>query len=361
MSRRVSESQRKRSRGQVLVLVAVAIFAIVGALALCTDIAVFYFNWSQLRKEADAAALAGASYLPTNPSKATATAVSYVGLNGQAGDLNGQPTAGNLGFNGLPNTSITVQLARPVPYYFGRVFGLLQSPVGVFATAAVQPISSASGWIPIGMQCNSPSCFTCTPGSSGCPGYGACESGQSPTQVTLTYDDNSNPGSVTPGNWQPLTCPSGGANGGANAYRAALTSGCNAQLQVSSSGIGALQTKTGSIAKATFDGLSARIGNCGNASCPTVTAPAGVCGSSPSTNLDPTNGRVVLIPLADIASAGSKPATIYGFAVGWIESVSWSSGRSTVVVDVIKGPTTASGTPDPNGPNTGAFAPVLIQ
>src|SRR5690242_4247200 len=147
MNRRARHLIGKRPRGQVLILVAVALIAIVGALALCTDVAVFYFNWSQLRKEADAAALAGANYLPNDTSQATTTPAQYVALNGNAGDAILQNAIGSLGFNGMANSSLTVQLSRTVPFYFGRVFGLLPSPVVVLATAAVEPLSGAAGWI----------------------------------------------------------------------------------------------------------------------------------------------------------------------------------------------------------------------
>src|SRR5260370_33129989 len=40
-----------------------AIATLLGAMALGTDVAVMYFNWMQLQKGADAAALAGAGWL----------------------------------------------------------------------------------------------------------------------------------------------------------------------------------------------------------------------------------------------------------------------------------------------------------
>jgi hypothetical protein len=47
----------------MFVLMTLALTALLGALALGTDVAVIYFNWMQLRKAADSAALAGAAYL----------------------------------------------------------------------------------------------------------------------------------------------------------------------------------------------------------------------------------------------------------------------------------------------------------
>src|SRR5229473_8635202 len=61
----------KYSRGQSIVLFAFALVAIVGALALTTDVTASYWNWEQLQKAADAGALAGASqyiqHIPNPP------------------------------------------------------------------------------------------------------------------------------------------------------------------------------------------------------------------------------------------------------------------------------------------------------
>jgi hypothetical protein len=54
---------RKFHRGQMFVVMTLALTALLGALALGTDVAVIYLNWMQLRKAADSAALAGAAYL----------------------------------------------------------------------------------------------------------------------------------------------------------------------------------------------------------------------------------------------------------------------------------------------------------
>jgi hypothetical protein len=348
------------TRGQVLVLVAVAIFVILGALGLCTDIAVFYFNWSQLRKEADAAALAGASYLPNDTGLATTTSAQYVQLNGQAGDSIVQNSVGSLGYNGMANSSLTVKLSRTVPYHFGRVFGLLDAPVVVLATAAVQPISGANGWIPIAMPCTGPlkgpNCFNgCTPSGSAasCSSTKLSSTGpfcyqgatpDNPVQITLTTAQTG------PGNWEPLACVAEG-NSGVAGYTAALSGGCGDQLQVD--GTASLMSQPGSIANATFNGLSQLIQNCSGSSCPQL---------CPSGNLSSAPRRMVLIPLMDTSQfQGRTTASVYGFLNGWIESVNKSAGNTTVVVDVIDGTVHVPGTPDPNGPNTGAFAPLLIQ
>jgi Putative Flp pilus-assembly TadE/G-like len=55
--------RRKFHPGQMVVVMTLALTALLGALALGTDVAVIYLNWMELRKAADSAALAGAEYL----------------------------------------------------------------------------------------------------------------------------------------------------------------------------------------------------------------------------------------------------------------------------------------------------------
>src|SRR5580704_3382460 len=104
----------RSSRGQMVVIVALIIPVLLGAISLGTDVAVFYFNWMQLQKAADAAALAGANYLPDNPSTAQSAAIAYAESNGiKAAEIIATSVASN-------DLSISVTLQRTVPYYFAR-------------------------------------------------------------------------------------------------------------------------------------------------------------------------------------------------------------------------------------------------
>ncbi|HVN29808.1 MAG TPA: pilus assembly protein TadG-related protein, partial [Candidatus Binataceae bacterium] len=105
-------------RGQTVVIFALIIPFLLGAISFGTDVAVFYFNWMQLQKAADAAALAGANYLPDNPATAQSTAIAYAESNGiKASEI----TATTVSADDL---SISVTLQRTVPYYFARTLGL---------------------------------------------------------------------------------------------------------------------------------------------------------------------------------------------------------------------------------------------
>ena len=70
-------SRTSRFRGQIAVVMALSTAALIGAMALSTDIGLLYYNWGVLQNAADAAVLAGATCLPSNPTVAVSTANSF--------------------------------------------------------------------------------------------------------------------------------------------------------------------------------------------------------------------------------------------------------------------------------------------
>lgn len=80
--------RRKFHRGQMVVIMTLALTALLGALALGTDVAVIYMNWMELRKAADSAALAGAAYLgPFTIAPPASTACNWGGGGSPAYDV----------------------------------------------------------------------------------------------------------------------------------------------------------------------------------------------------------------------------------------------------------------------------------
>jgi Flp pilus assembly protein TadG len=55
---------------------------LIGAMAMSADVGLLYFNWQCLQSAADAGAVAGADYLPSNPSQAISTANTFVSKKG---------------------------------------------------------------------------------------------------------------------------------------------------------------------------------------------------------------------------------------------------------------------------------------
>jgi hypothetical protein len=343
----------------VLVLVALATLVILGAFGLSTDIAVFYYNWAQLTKEADAAALAGANYLPDNPSKATATATTWVSTNGQAGDRILKNTTGSQGYNGQAYSSITVQVQRTVPYYFGKVFGLTSAPIKVSATAGVEPINSAGGYVPIAMPCTGASCYNGGACTSNGDGTGCYSCGKQVTvdvnSANMTCPDASNLACVpfSDGDWFTLACPA--INPGDSGFLTAIQSGCPTFATVSQN-IQALTKPGNDTLKKTVNAINNRI--CGSSSCSSSPPPSGVCSAGGST-LDPSDPHVALLPLVDtrLLSSSRSSAPVQGFTEAWIMS---ASGH-TVTIEFVTGSADVSAKPNPNGPNTGSFYTVLLQ
>src|SRR5438445_4971484 len=114
--------RHKAVRGQILIVIALLLPVLLGATALAVDIAVFYYQWGQLQNAADAAALAGVMYLPQDTTKAKNTAITYAQQNGMLASEIGTPTFGG------GNQTLSITLTRNVPFYFGKVLGLTQSP-----------------------------------------------------------------------------------------------------------------------------------------------------------------------------------------------------------------------------------------
>src|SRR5216684_3596189 len=170
-------------RGQMAVVMTFAIATLLGAMALGTDVAVMYFNWVQLQKAADAAALAGANYLATtnkfdstqvasgcgsgsfndDPKKAACSYAVHNGMN--VSEITVNEPGQNLPAS-APTPNIQVALSRTnLPYFFGRVIGLNTYSVAARATAQSDgPVGTVyRGLFPAGI--------TCTPNASGkCPG-----------------------------------------------------------------------------------------------------------------------------------------------------------------------------------------------
>src|ERR1700722_3119582 len=122
---RVSRGFRQWPSGQAGPLIAGVIVFLLGSVALGTDVAVHYYNWAQLQKAADAGVLAGANWLPDDPTKAINTAVAFAESNGVTAAEVTTPTVA------ADNLSITMQVQRTVPYYFARVLGMTNGTLQV--------------------------------------------------------------------------------------------------------------------------------------------------------------------------------------------------------------------------------------
>lgn len=119
-------------KGQALVIVAFGIIALMGAAGLAIDVGSWYLTGQKLQNAADAAALAGATALPSSTTNAAATAVSVAAKNGVT------ITTSDVSFS-QSNYVITVKVPGIAPTYFTRVFGM--NGVPETRTASATPLN----------------------------------------------------------------------------------------------------------------------------------------------------------------------------------------------------------------------------
>lgn len=311
----------RKSRGQIAIVFAVALPVLLGAVALCTDVGVFYLNWEYMQKAADAAVLAGANRgLPYDPALAIQTANQYAELNGVKADEIVYTKTGE------DNMSLSMKITREVPYYFGKVLGLKQGPVTVAATAGLKSAGGACGFLPIGIPCNSTSAVA---SAADCPGasYTTYENGGS--QMTLKPAPAGPSSMQGPGNWEPLAL--GGS--GASTFETNIASGYSGAPIAPGT---AVNTETGQVVGPTFHGFQQRMANAGQSSYQPV--------PSEDSQLDAASPQAVLVPLVNYSGVnGNSSVEIVGFQEMWITGVNGSNASiSGYLINKLPGCSTPS-------------------
>ena len=109
-------------RGQALVMVALLMTALLGLTGLVADIGWYELNMIRMQRAADAAALAGVVYLPTNVSGAVTAALAEATKNGYTNGTNG------ITVTAVPDPAnfavLNVNIGSPVRTYFSQLFGV---------------------------------------------------------------------------------------------------------------------------------------------------------------------------------------------------------------------------------------------
>ena len=285
----------RRPAGQVAGLFALATIALLGAVALGTDVAVMYENWAIMQKSVDAGALAGASYLPNDQSDAKATAISYATKNGLMADEISTPTISP------DNLQLTVTASRTVPYFFGRVLGLTSQTLKVSATASVPGSTSCIGCAYLGTN-NSYSysaSYGSTTGQYGLEPVGVDVHTNYQYQQAITLHN----GHVGAGNWDTLAL--GGVGG--NNLRNRLAAGYSGPANIGD----LVDTEPGHKVGPVDQGLQDRL-NLANQLYPNGTF----------SNHAPDDPRVMFFPLVDWSTNpnGRTAMAILGFCSVWLDS-----------------------------------------
>jgi hypothetical protein len=159
-------ASRRRRNGQVLVIFAGGIVALIGIVAIVVDVSWYWANTLRVQRAADAAALAGAVYLPGSVSSA------YLYADNEA-TKNGYTTGGGVLVTPLQDTAnggsdprqLDVTISAPVQTFFMRIFGLNTITATRTSKAIyVQPVPMGSPENYYGVYCLT------TPSDSNCDG-----------------------------------------------------------------------------------------------------------------------------------------------------------------------------------------------
>jgi hypothetical protein len=306
---------RAKAKGQTAVVFTLVIVALLGTIALCTDVGTFYMNWEEMQKAADAAVLAGANFLPSTPSTAISTAQQYAQMNGiQASEVTNTQVSSN-------NMQIELDAQRTVPYYFGKVLGLTSQVISVRAVAGLEASQTATGLVPIGIQQGSYTLYQ---------------------QMTIHLPPQNQ--TVGPGNWEPLamgnctSCDPGGSN-----YKYNIEYGYQSPISINDY----IYTEPGQLNGPTQQGINYRLNQA------STIDPSGT-----DTNHTLNDPRMIEVPIVNFNNVnGSGAVQVLGFAELWIISV---DGSGDITVEFIN-QVVANNVPSPGTSCWGACAPVLMQ
>ncbi len=284
----------KNQRGSIVVLVAAALTALLVSAALVVDVGFAAVRKSQLQKALDAAALAGARFLPDDPQAAVETAVEYAEYNGVVLAKEDVSVTD-------ANTKITCTKSTDVNLFFGPAVGVERWRIGARATARVGAVKGAGGYavLPLGildqeLVFGQPYTLKYGGGSGEQGWYGALDITRTPP-----FPDPGAANRVIPG------------GGGASDYRDSLSAGVSFELKVGDR----LYEESGNMSGPTRQGLEERLRNCPvhGASCWTNTPDWRTAGDRCA--------RFVIIPvLRALNPRGNEPDyVIAGFAAFYIE------------------------------------------
>lgn len=124
-------------RGAALPLIALALVVLLGLAAFSVDLGWFYLNASRIQRAADASALAGVVWMPSDFSKATATARDVAKTNGYEHGVDNADVA-VAEVPGEP-TQLEVTVTDTVPTFFLRTLGFNETTIARKARAQYVP------------------------------------------------------------------------------------------------------------------------------------------------------------------------------------------------------------------------------
>lgn len=129
-----STTEPRSERGQILIIFAFSLLVIFGVAALVFDGGSMLLEKRTQQNAADAAAMAGARFLPGNPSAAEVAAVNLAATNGFVDGVNQQSVTVNIPPLSGPNTGssgyVEVLIDAEKPSFFAGIWGIVSHDVG---------------------------------------------------------------------------------------------------------------------------------------------------------------------------------------------------------------------------------------
>jgi hypothetical protein len=298
-----------RESGVALVLLALMLPVITGMVALVVDVGQAYEERREVQTAVDAAALAGAAYLPESPNAAVAAAIEYANRNGvsiQASDVKvyGTYVASDISLCHTPilQDTIEVKAARNVGFGFAKVLGIGSANVSASAKAIVGTAGGGTGVMPWALFM--PTNYT----------YG--------NEVTLKFAPQSGLG----GNFGALAIDGTGAS----VYRTTIVNGSQRKINVGDR----IDIETGDMSGPTRLGVIELIGSDNT----TFSEALAVNSDGTMRILKRNCPRLVIVPIitALAKSGGSTQVQIKGFAEAFITSFGGSGINSWVKAKFVK-------------------------
>ncbi|MGB8002815.1 MAG: pilus assembly protein TadG-related protein [Gaiellaceae bacterium] len=147
----------KNQDGQAIVLMAISLTVFMGMAALVLDVGLWMRSDRRLQQTADAAALAGAQKLPTDPAGAKALALNYANQNG--GNVLGADIVVSTTYTA--NDTISVDAAKSEPGIFSKVLGIDSAGIKASAKARTDSPQQARYVAPMVVYCGHPLIQNC--------------------------------------------------------------------------------------------------------------------------------------------------------------------------------------------------------
>jgi hypothetical protein len=298
----------EQEQGAGLIIVAASMVAMLGMVALVTDIGLTYIERQKLSNAVDAAALAAAQDISISEQQAKSTALDYIQKNGFSTDDVQVTVSSSM-------KSVEISGKNTVNFFFARVLGFDKTLVDAKAKAVAYPITGMTGVRPLAVE-------------------------DFVFEYGVKYALKEGAGGSYNGNFGPLALGATGANN----YRNNIKYGYSGKLKVGDW----VDTETGNMPNPTEEGIDYLMNQCSH---------------SPKCTIDHYDlacSRIIPLPIVNTLEVNGKgEVQIVGFAMFLLEGRDEDGGHMRILGRFIKN--TTIGDSDPNGTDYGLYAVKLVE